>query len=104
LHAVDRNDFVRDGAANDIEPLAAAKSVTPPLAMQAFGIFAKEQIPAPFLIGAIEGWACDVRGAAANEFRFIAQAAPRAIELHHQCAIPAPAASSMRRPVLNRSS
>ena len=72
MHAVDRNNFVGNGVANKVEPLPAAISVTPTLAMQAFGIFTEEQVLAPRLIVASGLGAGDLRGPAANEFRFVA--------------------------------
>jgi hypothetical protein len=41
---------------------------------------------------------------AKDKFGLIAHAAPRTDELHHQCAIPAAPASSINRPLANRSS
>ena len=93
-----------DGIARDIEPLAAAIRVTPPFAMQPFGIFPKEEILAPCLVARIDGRTYHTGRPAADEFRFVADTAPGTVELHHQCTIPEPAASSISRPVVNRCS
>src|SRR5882724_10682455 len=97
-----RDDFMCRGIARDIEPLTATIGVTPALVMQALGIFPKEQILAPCFVARIDGRTHHTGRPAADEFRFVAHTAPGTVELHHQCAIPEPAASSINRPVVNR--
>src|SRR5580700_10618644 len=101
---VHREDFVGHRAPRQIEPLAAALRVAPTFEVQSLGIVAKEQIFAPSSVALLQSGPRQVRCAAAGEFAFIAQTAVNTGNLHHQCAIPDAAASSMRRPVMKRSS
>ena len=103
-HGVYGEYFVGHGMARDVEPTAAAIGVAPAFVVQALGVVAEEQIFAPGLIALLQPRPRHVRGAAADEFALVAQAAVNTGNLHHQCAIPEAAASSIRRPVMKRSS
>src|SRR3979490_393292 len=87
--------FVGDRVAHEIEPLAAALRVAPAFEVQALGIVAKEQIFAPSLVALLQPRPREVRCAAARELAFVAQTAVNTADLHHQCAIPDAAASSI---------
>src|SRR5277367_4997337 len=90
--------------AHEIEPPAAALRVAPTFVVHALGILAKEQVLAPDVVALPQARPRQVRGAAARELVFVAEAAENTGDAHHQWAIPDAAASSMRRPVMNRSS
>src|SRR5579871_74329 len=99
-------NLMRDGVAGHLEPAPAAERVHPALPEGALRIVADEQEPPPFLVGQRSGLrrirhACL---AAVGELDLVALAAPGAGDLEHQCATPAAPCSSIRAPVVKRSS
>src|SRR5260370_40063892 len=90
--------FVGDGIAHQIEPLAAALRVPPAFEVQALGIVPEEQVLAPRLVAVLQPRPREARCAAARELAFVAQTAVNTADLHHHCAIPDAAASSISRP------
>src|SRR5579864_283253 len=110
-HPVDRQHLVRHGVAGEVEPAPTAIRMAPALAVHALGIVTEEKILAPHGIAGGKVRAADVRGATADKLALITRSAPGTGKLHHrrsllppQCAMPEAAASSIRRPVVKRSS
>src|SRR5439155_22166551 len=95
--------IVRQGVERDIEPLSATVGVPPALQMHPLGIVAKEEVFAPDHIACGGVRPGEVSGAAADELALVAQAAPRAVELHHGFAAPASISARSLRQRLRRS-
>src|SRR5690606_36971045 len=113
-------ELVTDGLAHRVEEPCAAMDMAPALEMDAARVAADEEVVAPFLVGegGRIGGPRDMRLAAIGEFEFgqVLLAVGAMDQEHgrgssvlgsrgsHQCATAAAAASSISRPVVNRSS
>src|SRR6185295_14659294 len=103
---VSGEDTVADGVAQTVEEAAAPVDVTPAFPMSALGIVAHVQEIGPGGIvhrGRIDR-TDDMCFAAIVEFVLRTRTAPRTDDQQPQCATAAAAASSISRPVRNRSS
>src|ERR1700722_4429060 len=99
-------DAVAERVTHAVEETAAAMDVPPTFLMRALRVAARIQKIRPRLVinRTRIARARDMRLAAVAELVLWPRAAPGASDQQHQCATAAAAASSIRRPVLNRSS
>src|SRR6202042_1256235 len=85
---VDRDDPVRDGVAQQVEPAPAAVSVDPALGEDALRVVAHVEVIGPGgIVGRLGVGARDMRLAAIAELDLVALAAPRAGDEEHLLAL-----------------
>jgi transcriptional regulator of arginine metabolism len=91
---------------HQVEPAPAAVGVVPALGERALGVVAHEQVVGPGLVGERVGvgGVGDAGLPAVGELDLVARPAPRARDQQHQWATAAAPCSSIRAPLVNRSS